>query len=99
MPSVHTDQLATHRRVYHFAGRVQGVGFRYTVKNIALPHSVRGYVKNLPDGCVELVMEGPDAEMDAIVELVKQKMDCFIRDIRTSTEPATGEFQSFSIRH
>ena len=41
-------------------GRVQGVGFRYTAHNIARRHDVTGYVKNLTDGRVELVMEGPD---------------------------------------
>ena len=35
------------RRVYQYSGRVQGVGFRYTVKNIALQYDVAGYVRNL----------------------------------------------------
>jgi acylphosphatase len=99
MHSVQPDQIAARRRVYHFGGRVQGVGFRYTVKNIALPHNVRGYVKNLPDGRVELVMEGPDPEMDQIIETVKQKMEPYIRKIDTAVYPATGEFQGFSIKH
>src|SRR5207248_2933045 len=49
--------LPAHRRQCLFSGRVQGVGFRYTVKNIALQHNISGYVRNLPDGRVELVME------------------------------------------
>jgi acylphosphatase len=98
MPSVQSDQIVR-RRIYHFGGRVQGVGFRYTVKNIALPHNVRGYVKNLPDGRVELVMEGPDTAMDQIVESVKQKMEPYIRKIDAAVYPATGEFQGFSIKH
>ena len=47
-----------HRRIYHYGGRVQGVGFRYTVKNIAMPYNVQGYVKNLPDGRVEAFCMG-----------------------------------------
>ncbi|MDB5171893.1 MAG: Acylphosphatase, partial [Phycisphaerales bacterium] len=35
------------RRIYHFDGRVQGVGFRYTTQNIAIRYNVHGYVRNL----------------------------------------------------
>jgi acylphosphatase len=90
---------ATHRRTVHFSGRVQGVGFRYTTRNIALRYDVEGYVRNLPDGRVELVMEGPDAEMDQVVEELRRKMNGFIRNVQTDTCAATGEFEHFSIRH
>ena len=49
------------RLIYH--GRVQGVGFRYTVRSIARRHAVIGWVKNLPEGTVELVVEAEAAEM------------------------------------
>jgi acylphosphatase len=87
------------RRMCHFSGRVQGVGFRYTVKNIALQYNVRGYVRNLSDGRVELVMEGPENEMDSIVESVRQKMSDYINNVQYSTSPATGEFEQFCIKH
>ena len=41
-----------------FVGRVQGVGFRWTTKNLADGFEVTGYVKNLPNGTVEMVAEG-----------------------------------------
>jgi acylphosphatase len=88
-----------HRRICYFAGRVQGVGFRYTVQNIALQHNVLGYVRNLPDGRVELVMEGPDPDMDQLLEDVKDRMNGYIREIKTDTAPATGEFHRFCIKH
>ena len=66
-PMVESD---VHRRLYHFTGRVQGVGFRYTTRNIAIRHNVAGYVRNLPDGRVELVMEGPATEIQHVVEAV-----------------------------
>lgn len=91
--------VVTHRRSALFTGRVQGVGFRYTTRNIALQYDVRGYVRNLPNGGVELVMEGPDEEMDAVVEDVKRKMTGFIRNLTLQTAPATGEFEHFAIRH
>jgi acylphosphatase len=88
-----------HRKTYHFDGRVQGVGFRYTAQNIALQYDVAGYVRNLPDGRVELVLEGEDEVLDRIVTNVSRRMNSYIRHIQSSTEPATGEFSDFGIRH
>jgi acylphosphatase len=88
-----------HRRTCHFTGRVQGVGFRYTVHNLAMPHNVRGYVRNLPDGRVELVMEGPDQDMDHLLDAIRQKMSHFIRRVDTQVEPPTNAFSGFSIKH
>ena len=75
------------------------MGFRYTAQNLALQFNVAGYVRNLPDGRVELVMEGPDPEMDHLVESIRQKMNGYIRNVDRQTYPATGEFNRFSIRH
>jgi len=88
-----------HRCTCHFAGRVQGVGFRYTAQNIALQYNVAGYVRNLPDGRVEIVMEGADPEMEGFIDSLQQKMNGYIRQVERQTEPPTGEFQRFSIRH
>ena len=88
-----------HRRTCYFSGRVQGVGFRYTVKNVALQYNVHGFVKNLPDGRVELVMEGPDPDMEQLVHDVNQRMNGFIKHVDQVEDPATGEFQHFLIRH
>ena len=88
-----------HRRTCHFSGRVQGVGFRYTTRNIALGCDVQGYVRNMPDGRVELVTEGPDAEMDRVVGEVRRRMNGYIRSLESHVSPATREFEHFSIRH
>jgi len=87
------------RRTYHFSGHVQGVGFRYTTQNIAMQHNVNGYVKNLPDGRVELVLEGDEREMDDVVKDVSRRMSDFVRRVESQVAPATGEFQRFCIKH
>jgi acylphosphatase len=87
------------RRVVHYAGRVQGVGFRCTVQNIALQYNIAGYVRNLPDGRVELLMEGSDSDLNKIAEGIAEKMAGFIKDTTVQAAPATGEFQHFTIRH
>ena len=102
MPSTHSQALPQHRGQHrctcYFTGRVQGVGFRYTVQNIALQYNVSGYVKNLPDGRVELVMEGPDKDMEHLIGDVSQRMEGYIHHVDSSQYPATGEFDHFSIR-
>ena len=87
------------RRTCHFSGRVQGVGFRYTVNHAANRYDLPGYVKNLPDGRVELVMEGEEKEMDALVNEITRQMSGFIKDVKCQTSKATGEFQDFTVRH
>ena len=62
-------------------------------------HDVSGYVRNLPDGRVELVMEGPDSEMDQLVNDVCDRMTGYVKKVDTNIFPATGEFSQFNIRH
>lgn len=88
-----------HRKTCYFSGRVQGVGFRYTVQNIAQQYAVDGYVRNLPDGRVELVMEGPEQQMDELVQAVRERMNNYISKMDESVYPATGEFDHFRIAH
>lgn len=94
-----TTLVPTSRRLVYFAGKVQGVGFRYTARNIAMRYDVQGFVRNTKDGRVELVMEGPEAEMDQVVDELRRKMSCFIRQVDSNTAPATGEFDHFAIKH
>ena len=94
-----TTPQATHRRLCHFTGRVQGVGFRYTVQNLAMQYNVGGYIKNLSDGRVELLIEGPDEEMERLLTDVGRKMSCYIQGLDQKVDQATGEFDHFAVRH
>ena len=94
-----TQAAGLYRRVIFFSGRVQGVGFRFTSRNIAMRHNVTGFVKNLPDGRVQLVMEGPEDEMNSCTDQIKERMSGYVSNMQETHFPATGEFPNFSIRH
>ncbi len=81
-----------------YAGHVQGVGFRYTVATLARRWEVAGYVRNLPDGRVHVVVEGDAQELDELLEAVAQRMQGYIRDVRQDRRPATGQFVGFEVR-
>jgi acylphosphatase len=87
------------RRTTHFSGHVQGVGFRYTVQDLARQFPlVRGYVRNLADGRVQMVAEGEEADIARLIERIGEKMEGFIRDRIDVDAPATGEFKDFAVR-
>ena len=86
------------RYTVYFAGRVQGVGFRYTTKNIARRYDVSGFVRNCPDGRVELVTEGSPAELDAFLREIRDYFSTNIRNEKRDVQAASGEFAGFEIR-
>lgn len=88
-----------HRQTCVFEGRVQGVGFRYTVQNLALRYDIQGFVRNRSDGRVELVMEGPDGDMTGLLRDIRQKMGPYISSCDVEESSATGEFGHFRIRY
>jgi len=87
------------RREVYYSGRVQGVGFRYTARSIAQQFAVTGYVKNLPDSRVELVVEGPSEEIRAMLRAIQVEMGHYVRDVRETPSQATGVFSSFDVRY
>ena len=56
-----------------FKGHVQGVGFRYTVMDLARSFEVCGWVKNLPEGTVELQVTGESGEVDAFIKEIAEE--------------------------
>lgn len=81
-----------------FSGRVQGVGFRFTTERLARGFAVTGYVRNLPDGRVELVVEGSPREVRGLVDAVEKAMAGYIRDRQMTNSSAGGTFSDFSTR-
>jgi acylphosphatase len=81
-----------------YSGRVQGVGFRYTTKNVAMGYEVTGAVRNLPDGRVELIAEAPKDELEAFRVAIRESgLGSFIADEQVAWENPKGEFRGFEI--
>jgi acylphosphatase len=81
-----------------YSGHVQGVGFRYTARSVAAGFEVTGTVRNLPDGRVELVAEGPKGELEAFQRAIREAgLEHFIRNEDVDWSAATGEFRGFEI--
>lgn len=93
-----SNSNAAERREILFAGRVQGVGFRYTTREIAARFAVRGYVQNRPDGRVLLVVEGTPDEIGRFVDELAAEMDRYIEGRQTTVLPAQHEFTTFDVR-
>lgn len=85
-------------KVIHYAGRVQGVGFRYAASELASGFAVAGSVRNLPNGEVELIAEGETGQVDAFVAAVASRMARYITDTRVEERPPAG-LNGFHIRH
>ncbi|MGH8020725.1 MAG: acylphosphatase [Opitutaceae bacterium] len=86
------------RSVVHFAGHVQGVGFRYTVMQTAREFEVAGFVENLPDGRVLLEAEGDVKVIDAFVGEISDRMSGYIRKTERADQNGPRVHQGFTIR-
>jgi acylphosphatase len=81
-----------------YSGQVQGVGFRFAVERLATYVGVTGFVKNLPDGTVEVVCEGREKELNQMVSRIDERMGAYISDRIVERQAAMDEFVSFEIR-
>ena len=73
------------------SGHVQGVGYRVACAREAGDAGLAGRVRNLPDGRVEAVFEGPADRVDALVAWCRRgPRSAVVRDVRVSEEPLTG---------
>lgn len=93
------DRSSSRRRLtIRYSGQVQGVGFRYTARTVATGFAVVGTIRNLPDGCVELIAEGQPAELESFAQAIRDAgLAGFIRDECISWSEAELAFTSFDI--
>ncbi|MDH3590381.1 MAG: acylphosphatase [Planctomycetota bacterium] len=86
------------RWTVHYSGRVQGVGFRWQTVRIVAPLPVAGYVRNLSDGRVELVVEGLPDDVEDVLDRLESRLAPYIQGSERASAVATGEFVAFEIR-
>lgn len=83
-----------------YEGNVQGVGFRYSVRQLAKGFDVTGSVRNLRDGRVELLATGEDDEVRAFVEAIGQsELRAHIKNHSEAPLKSPPAFRGFEIRH
>jgi len=82
-----------------YDGRVQGVGFRYTARRVASGYDVAGYVRNLPDGRVELVASGEPDEVDEFLAAMREsELAGHIENESAAEIGVTAGLRGFEIR-
>jgi acylphosphatase len=88
------SQIAKH---IIFAGRVQGVGFRFTAFNIANRHELTGFVRNMPDGSVEMLAQGPANAIGDCIQDIKESLGGYIRENKIEDTPYDPKHKDFKI--
>jgi len=86
-------------REFLYSGRVQGVGFRQSVSTLAMRQHVDGFVQNLENGKVRLVVEGECGKVDDLLEDVRTLWGHSISDIQITDLQTIGNFVGFSVRY
>lgn len=98
MKSTSKKTIANKRLHIYYSGSVQGIGFRYTAERIANSSKLTGWVKNLSDGQVEVMIEGAQPEIELFLQKISETFKGYIRNADLRWGEATGEFSGFEIR-
>ncbi len=83
-------------RILYF-GRVQGVGFRWNVAETVKSFQLTGFVQNLPNGQVEVVLEGTDSEIKKASVAIDRKMKGYWTNKEMESKEGEAQFSDFSI--
>ncbi len=87
------------RKHAFFEGKVQGVFFRANTRDTAREKGVKGWVKNLADGRVEAVFEGPEKKVNEVIEWCKNNQPhARVDGVKVEEEEPTGEFDRFFVK-
>lgn len=80
-----------------FVGRVQGVGFRYTALRIAKRFRLTGFVRNKPDGTVEMLAQGPLGKVDDCIDEIREYFGDYISGTTIDEVPPNPRYTDFRI--
>jgi acylphosphatase len=80
-----------------YSGRVQGVGFRFTVLNVANKYRLAGSVRNLSDGAVEVYVQGQAESIDSFQFDINESFAGYIRQTDVESIPANTSLTDFKI--
>ena len=80
-----------------FAGRVQGVGFRFTAHALANRYQLAGFVRNLMDGTVEMIAQGSPDDIEDCIRDIEGSYHDSIRETKTEEIPVDPSFRDFKI--
>ena len=80
-----------------FIGRVQGVGFRFTAHRMAKRHQITGFVRNLPDGTVEMLAQGPAGGIDDCIQDIQEYFGDYVRETSIQEIPTDPKYKDFRI--
>jgi acylphosphatase len=92
--------MSLRRLLVRYSGNVQGVGFRASVRQIARGFEVKGWVKNLSDGGVEMLVSAEAKEVEAFLQAIRDSRlrEYFDREVQESG-PSVDLAEGFEIRY
>lgn len=81
------------------SGKVQGVGFRAYVSQSAQKQQLKGTVRNLSNGTVEIILQGSEEDLQSLSHILRTPHHAFIKvaDVRTQEITRENNYQSFNI--
>jgi acylphosphatase len=82
----------------YYSGSVQGVGFRLSAERTAAMLGLKGWVKNLSDGRVEIICEGKEADVKKFIDKIGSIFVAYIRSADIKWSEASGDLSGFDIR-
>jgi len=80
-----------------FTGRVQGVGFRFTARRAANRRQLTGFVRNLPNGTVEMLVQGRSEDIDDCIQDLKEYFAGYLKETRIEEIPPDPRYTEFRI--
>ena len=84
-------------RYITFTGRVQGVGFRFTARRAAQRRQLTGFVRNTPNGSVEMLAQGNPVEIDDCIQDIKEYFSGYLKEVKIEEIPVETKYTDFQI--